>query len=68
VFEAWRRWGAEDATEPGGKPEGIGSEFADVFIRLIDYCSRFGVSLEAEYERKMAYNWTRSYRQGGKRA
>lgn len=48
------------------KPEGVGSEFADVLIRLLDDCSRWGVDLEAEYERKIRYNRTRAYRHGGK--
>lgn len=48
------------------KPEGVASEFADVFIRLLDDCDRFGIDLEAEYERKMRYNRTRSFRHGGK--
>lgn len=78
ALEAYRSWGTGDATEgayfPDGtlydgtrpKPEGIGSEFADVLIRLLDDCARFGVDLEAEYERKMAFNRTRPYRHGGK--
>ena len=78
ALEAWRRWGTEDTTEgahfPDGtlydgtrpKPEGVGSEFADVFIRLLDYCARFGIDLQAEYERKLAYNRTRPYRHGEK--
>jgi NTP pyrophosphatase (non-canonical NTP hydrolase) len=68
ALEAWRRWGTGDATGADGKPEGVGSEFADVFIRLLDYCSRFDVDLEAEYERKMAYNRSRPYRHGGRRS
>lgn len=48
------------------KPEGFGSELADVLIRLLDTCERRGVDLAAEYERKMAYNWTRGHRHGGK--
>lgn len=79
ALEAWRNWGTEDATMPAAhldgtgnldgppKPEGVGSEFADVLIRLVDYAGRFGVDLDAEYERKMAYNRTRPYRHGGKR-
>jgi NTP pyrophosphatase (non-canonical NTP hydrolase) len=51
AFEAWRQWGLK-APVPvvaiGGKPEGVGSEFADVLIRLLDCCIRFGVDLEAE--------------------
>jgi NTP pyrophosphatase (non-canonical NTP hydrolase) len=76
ALEAWRLWGLGDGTAgsaitPGGdqgaKPEGVGSEFADVLIRLLDDCARFGIDLDAEYERKLAYNRTRPYRHGGKR-
>ncbi len=49
-----------------GKPEGIGSEFADVLIRLLDDCDRWGVDLTFEYERKMAYNEKRPYQHGGR--
>lgn len=48
------------------KPLGVGSEMADVFIRLLDTCGRRGIDLFAEYERKMAFNKTRPYRHGGK--
>ena len=48
------------------KPEGVGSEFADILIRLLSSCDQYGIDLEAEYERKVAYNRTRSYRHGGK--
>jgi NTP pyrophosphatase (non-canonical NTP hydrolase) len=144
---AWRDHGLADATyadhpeiNPGGvavdiiiKPEGVGSEFADILIRLLDdsaryrlglaemhprtardfavvtgeflvdvntlhglvarasmdwpdapslsavnlagllvflelLCERYGIDLEDEYERKMAYNRTRPYRHGGRRA
>lgn len=49
------------------KPVGVGSEFADILIRLLDECQRTGIDLEFEYERKMAYNRTRPIRHGGKR-
>jgi NTP pyrophosphatase (non-canonical NTP hydrolase) len=77
ALEAFRSWGFEDATadrEPGSwedstqgppKPEGVGAELADVFIRLLDTCGRRNVNLVAEYERKMSYNRTRPYRHGG---
>lgn len=63
ALEAYRKWGVEDATEkcveasfidPSTllghplKPEGIGSEFADILIRLLDDCERYGVDLEDE--------------------
>lgn len=48
------------------KPEGVGSEFADVLIRLLDTCDVFGIDLQAEYERKVAFNRTRPYQHGGR--
>ena len=75
MYEAYRRWGLDDATPAGNisdladlpKPEGLGSEIADVFIRLLDTAQRAGIDLRAEYERKLAYNRTRPYRHGNKR-
>lgn len=71
AVEVWRVHGTADPTrwEPGcpGKPEGLGSELADIFIRLLDDCYLFGIDLEAEFARKMAYNRTRPFRHGGKR-
>ena len=52
-------------TRPG-KPEGVGSEFADIFIRLLTECEAFGIDLAAETRRKMAFNRTRSWRHGGR--
>jgi NTP pyrophosphatase (non-canonical NTP hydrolase) len=86
ALEAFRRWGADDATgnvctpNIGGvpldgvhlhgsrpcKPEGVGSELADVFIRLLDTCSRYGIDLAAEFERKIQFNASRGHRHGGK--
>jgi NTP pyrophosphatase (non-canonical NTP hydrolase) len=73
ALEAWRIHGLADATDPVdepnciAKPEGVGSEFADVLIRLLDDCYLFGIDLEAEVRRKIAYNKTRAFRHGGKR-
>jgi len=66
ALEAYRDWGFEDRTADGGKPEGVGSEFADILIRLLHYSKVNGIDLQAEYYRKMAYNHTRSYRHGGR--
>ena len=74
ALEAWREWGTADATQeclcdPSCrlKPEGVGSEFADVLIRLLDDCYLFGIDLESEVLRKIDYNRTRAFRHGGKR-
>lgn len=61
ALEAYRRWGLADATKPVcgneghtgnpcpthgmGKPEGVGSELADVLIRLLDVTDAFGLPL-----------------------
>lgn len=145
ALEVWRRWGLSDQTdfrseqdeldgvEP--KPEGVGSEFADILIRLLgdawiygeggggaplnletgaaqvaaipfaesfpanmnilhdlvsaasrdfdgwgfevnggcilrflrQLSSLYGIDLDTEFDRKLAYNRTREYRHGGKR-
>lgn len=49
------------------KPEGVGSEAADVLIRLLDECDRQGIDLQFEFDRKLAYNATRGHKHGGKR-
>jgi NTP pyrophosphatase (non-canonical NTP hydrolase) len=77
ALEAYRDWGLADATgvnhlDMSGldgvppKPEGVGSEFADVLIRLLDDCDRWGVDLRFEFERKMAYNEKRPFQHGGR--
>lgn len=72
-LEAFRDWGLADATKPVeegtgklSKPEGVGSEAADVLIRLLDECDRQGIDLAYEYRRKIAFNRTRGYRHGGR--
>ena len=77
ALEAYRVWGFADRTrrpelnEDGTlhhfKPEGVGSEFADLFIRLLDDCYRCGIDLEYEYRRKTEFNKTRGYKHGRKR-
>lgn len=78
AFEAFRQWGFDDATikqpkdedgelvGPLPKPEGVGSEFADIFIRLLHYSQVHDINLIGETRRKMEYNKTRAYRHGGK--
>ena len=68
ALEAWR--GNEDTSwsDESGKPQGLASEYADVVIRVLHYAQLEGIDLEYEIERKIAYNKTRPYRHGGKRA
>ena len=49
-----------------GKPLGVGSEMADILVRLLDTCERYDIDLGAEFRRKLAYNATRPHRHGGK--
>jgi NTP pyrophosphatase (non-canonical NTP hydrolase) len=35
-------------------------EFADVLIRIFDYCAAYGYDLDGAFEEKMAYNKTRA--------
>lgn len=68
MLEAYRDGGLADQTgvpaQVGDlpKPEGFGSEAADVLIRLLDMCKYRGVDLAFEFERKLAYNATRGHR------
>lgn len=50
-----------------GKPEGVPTELADVVIRILDYCERVGIDMQAIMAQKHAYNLTREYRHGNKR-
>lgn len=77
ALEEYREHGLEDATQGEAqnlvngfvcpKPLGVGSELADVLVRLLDTCERTGIDLEFEFERKLQYNTTRGYKHGGKR-
>lgn len=49
------------------KPEGIAVEMADCIIRILDWCGKEGVDIDAIMQEKMEYNLTRPYRHGGKR-
>lgn len=49
-----------------GIREGVGPEFAGLFIRLLDNCHRYGIDLFQEFRHEMDYNWTRPYRHDGR--
>lgn len=56
ALEAYRDWGVEDKTIPNlpgnlpNKPEGVGSEYADILIRLLDDCAVYGVDLQEKVD------------------
>ena len=67
-LESWRENQPISWTDDHGKPQGIGSEYADVIIRIGHYASLMNIDLEYEIKRKLEYNATRSYRHGNKKA
>jgi len=70
-IEATRRFhpvGHADALDEGWKPDGVPIELADVLIRVLDIMAHHGLDPDELVELKMAYNLTRSHRNGGKRS
>ena len=59
VTEIWYR--------DDGKPEGVPTEFADVLIRIGDYCGKHNIPLARAVQEKLAFNKTRPFRHGNKR-
>lgn len=55
-----------DQQDRTGKPEGIPSELADIIIRVLDVCERYGIPIDEVVAEKLAFNATRGYRHGGK--
>lgn len=55
-----------DEVTPPAKPEGFGSELADIVIRVFDLAEDLGIDIAAEIQRKMRFNEQRAYRHGGK--
>ena len=49
-----------------GKPDGIAVEMIDCIIRILDWCGKEGVDVDAILAEKHEYNKTRPYRHGGK--
>lgn len=72
ALEEWRKPNAQMFYIKDGKPEGILTEFADVFVRLADLIGNMdgssAVLFEEVLKEKCAYNLTRPARHGGKKA
>lgn len=67
ALEAYREDGLLASQRDDGKPEGFGSELADVIIRTLDLAEHYGINIEQEIANKMQYNETREYMHGGKK-
>lgn len=50
------------------KPEGIAAEMVDCIIRILDWCGKEGIDIEAILKAKHEYNKGRPYKHGGKKA
>lgn len=50
------------------KPEGLVVELADVVIRIMHLCGELGLPLEDAIIAKMAFNESRSFKHGGRKA
>lgn len=66
ALESYRNNESISWTDENGKPQGLASEFADIFIRMGHYATLLNFKLSVEIERKLEYNRTRPYRHGGK--
>lgn len=53
------QWGAP-------RLEGVEAELAGTFVRLLDSAGRHLFDLGRAFRKEMDYNWTRTYRHGGK--
>jgi len=72
ALEHYRVHGMEKAStlefDANGKPIGIGSEFADTIIRILDTCGRYQIPIGEILFVKYMYNRTRPRRHGDKKA
>lgn len=57
---------ADKPTKCCTKPEGVAIEMIDCLIRILDWCGRNGIDVEALIKEKHEYNVTRPYKHGGK--
>lgn len=68
ALEEYRRGTLATYYAATGKPEGFAVELADAVIRILDLSGALGLDLEAAIAEKHAFNRTRPYRHGGRRA
>lgn len=64
ALEAYRDDDMTTTISPGGKPQGLPSELADIIIRVCDFAEYLGVDLEKEIRLKSDYNETRTLKHG----
>lgn len=68
ALECWRDGEMKSTGLDGtSKPEGFGTEIADVVIRCFNLCRALNIDLEAIVAAKVSYNESRPYKHGRKR-
>jgi NTP pyrophosphatase (non-canonical NTP hydrolase) len=68
ALESWRDNQPISWVDTNNKPQGVGSEYADIIIRVCHYAKLLDIDLDFEIKRKLEYNRSREYRHGGKLA
>ena len=66
-WECTEYHGQADCKHRGSKPEGVAVEMIDCIIRILDWCGKEGVDVDALLAMKHEYNKTRPYKHGGKK-
>lgn len=64
ALEALRETGTDTWTAESGKPMGMGSELADIIIRVCDLAEALDIDIGAWTEKKHMYNRARSHKHG----
>lgn len=67
ALECYREGDMLGHLDPTGKPLGFSTELADVVIRILDLAQHLGIDMDAEIQRKHAFNLTRPFRHGNKK-
>lgn len=71
AMEEYRKYGMDPDRHiyfDGTKPEGLAVELGDCIIRILDTSAAYGLDIEKAITLKLAYNRTRGYRHGNKKA
>lgn len=68
LWEAYRKGKLNDPCDKGCQLSCAEEEFADIIIRVLDCSMQMGIDIERAVRLKHAYNQSRPYLHGGKKA